>query len=227
MATTDQLVSWIKRRLSRRNDASIDTIIIDELGFAQEELESKPGLPLFLQHWKDTLIAANTGEIPVSSLKETTGRFIRPVNDGPLSILDTTVVTGDPYKLIRRYPSLEALLTDKTGTTEGFPEGYVIDNKTATGFVIVVRPIPTVDQTYRFRYYRGEATAPAVGNSTLWTTNAGPLLLAETGFNVAQFLRDQAALQFFAQKRAEARRDFINGVTAMEMADFDNSMGDD
>lgn len=227
MATVDQLVARIKRRLSRRNDTTIDSLIIDEMAAAIEELESKPGLPHFLEHWKDSVVAANIGEVPTTTLVETTGRFIRPMNDAPFSVLDTSIETGDQYKMIRRYPSLETLLTDKTGTTEGFPEGYVISHKHSVGIVIVVRPIPTVERTYRFRYYRGDPTAPVAAGTNLWTTHAGPLVLAETGFNVAEYLRDQNALGFFGQKRVEARRDFINSVTAMEMADFDNSMGDD
>lgn len=227
MATVDQLVARIKRRLSRRNDTTIDSLIIDEMAAAIEELESRPGLPHFLEHWKDSAVLADVGEIAVTGLVEPTGRFIRPMNDGPFSVLDTSIATGDQYKLIRRYPSLETLLTDLTGTTEGFPEGYVISHNMTSGIIIVVRPIPTVARTYRFRYYRGDPTAPAAAGTNLWTTHAGPLVLAETGFNVAQYLRDQAALQFFAQKRAEARREFINSAAALEMADFDNSMGDD
>lgn len=214
MATTNELVNRIKRRLSRQNTPGIDADILDELAQAKERLERKPTLPAFLLVKQE--INSALEEIDLST---TLTRFIRVWNSDGVRYNNGT--TEEPWTKIEKFESLDRLQDRHPGTAQ-FPLGYCV-----FGDNIILRPRPTAALDYRIRFYQTEATAPAAGNSTKWTLRESELLMANAGMVLAQQLRDKDALAFFNSMWQRAEREFYHRQVADEWADFDSSRGED
>lgn len=222
MATTDLLVSRIKRRLSRTNDTTTTAAVIDELVAAQERLEDEPFLPAFLGGNEIQLAAQTTHIVDLASLITGFLRLDQRLG-GALFYVDTA--QDEPYVRIKRYDDREQLKQINAGdlVAGGFPLGYVAGDTT-----IELRPRPTasVPATLRVRYYKSDPTIPAAGNTTLWTAKAPMLIMGEAGAAIATYLRDDKALEVFNAMIARAKATLVRSDQAGEDADQEYVMGD-
>jgi len=216
-ALTERIKMRLSRRLSDYND-----IIKDELTHAQQGiLEDMPLLPKFLSARDVTLVDVAHSGIVVS----TTSRILlRPVQ---LYWADPSITTGFNGIKLRRYDDIEQLQQKWPG--EGTrPQGYYWDGSEIGS--LEVRPYVTDTTTYYLDYLGRDpytANQPDDNDETLWTRFAGDYLMHTAGVEVAQYLRDKVAQEYFAAKRQEAYQRFVRGQTAREMADTEMVMGDD
>ena len=216
MATTNQLVDTIKARLSRKNSPTIAADIVAELVAAKEELESFPTLPMFLITKIDFSVVGD--EIGLYSQAEIL-RFLKVYNEDGLRY--NNGASEEPWVKLEKFESLDRLI-DRHGGTADYPVGYVL-----VGSSLILRPTPTASIQYRLRFFQAEETVPAAGNTTLWTQREPAMLKALAGVKMAQNLRDKDGLALFSQDMQIARKNFINRMSAAEVADFDSSRGED
>lgn len=216
MATTAELTARIKRRLTRTQDTAIDAVIADEFLQAKEDLENEPLLPNFL-------VALSSGQVVTSETFDlgSLTRFLRLTTDIGSSVLfEDLTNTDEPQTPVRRFDDFELLKQRHPGQLEagGNVVGYHVINN-----LVYFRPRPTVSvpQTVFFRFYQRALDAAT------WAANASGLLMAQTGFNVAEYIRDQAGLQYFTQLLARERSKLIRVTQAQLDADQDYVMGDD
>jgi hypothetical protein len=221
MSTTDQIVTRIKRRLSRPNDTLNTAAIIDEMVAAKERLEDEAWLPEFLY-------AEGTANVTAESVDLTTlfPRFIR-LHDraGGLWVPNTDPAAEESLLLLKRYDEL-ALLIQRHG-------GNLASGSTLAGFFMIdttatFRPKPSISVpgSISAKFYREELDAPAAGNSTLWTQMAADYLMGEAGIAIAQMLRDDKALVVFQATRERGKSMLQKKTLADEQAAQDYVMGD-
>jgi hypothetical protein len=216
MATTAQIITRIKRRLSRSN-SNIDETILDELAQTQEWLEGRPTLPRWLIEEEEVALAAGTAVVDLSTL---TNEFVRFIDDKPVSYENPdSDEDGEEWLELKRFVGESELLTRHPGTGE--LRGWVIQNLS-----LIVRQIPEEATTLRLKFYT-RAEAPAVDNETVWTQNASEILIHHTGLEVAHSLRDSNAVSYFDSRRKEALRNYLNSLVADEMAGMSSSRGED
>lgn len=223
MSTINQLVSRIKRRLTRTNDTAIEASIIDELVAAQEDLEDEAMLPAFLGGNEFTLAAPLTGA--TADLKALVVGFLRLDYQAGKAVFYQDTTQDEQWVAIKRYDDREQLKQTFPGAlvAGGFPLGYHMNDG-----VIELRPTPTVSvpATIRVRYYKSDPTTPVAGATTLWSSRAPTLLMATAGVEIAKYLRDDAALQYFGQKLGQARVKLVRRDQADEDSDQEYVMGD-
>lgn len=219
MATTNEIISRIKTRLSRPT-VDIDAEILDALKQVQEDLEGKPTLPSFLVKTNDdTLLLPNDDLIDVST--ELDESFIRFHDDEPVKILNPNVDSEtEPYLPLARFVSEEELKSRHPGSSEA-PRGWAF-----TYPMLIVRPMPSANVTIRLKYYY-HAPLMAIGNTTIWTQQASQLLIGMAGAEVAQAKRDKDAAAYFQGVRTQAWRDYVNRGVAEEVAGLHSSRGED
>lgn len=216
MANTDQIVSRIKRRLSRTSVASLDATIIDELNATQEEFEGRGQLPSFIQTFDDITLLADDDLVDVAA--ELSPGFIRFVDDSPVQI--RLVGATETWQPIEKFITTEELRDRHTGRGST-PKGWAFNFP-----LVMIRPIPDTTIELRFSYYY-RAPAMTAGNSTVWTVNAADLLTSYTGMEVAQQLRDANAQKYFADKYRLANMNYLKRLAAEEMAGLSTSRGED
>lgn len=198
MASVDNIVARIKRRLSRKNDANIGTDIIDELASAQERFEDGPTLPRFL-----IAPVVNTGlSAETLDLSTLTG-FLRLEEKGIYVQDPQADPTGEQYVPVYK-EDYDVMISRNLGSAQDaqtLPKYYAL-----VGNVAYFRPIPYAGTTFNLRifYYRRDPTAPIAGGSTLWCTNLPTLMMAEAGREISKYLRDDAALKYFEARYQEA-----------------------
>lgn len=216
MSDVDQIVTRIKRRLSRSNVAGLDTTIIDELNNTQEELESRSTLPSFIVTTEQIVLVAADDIIDVSA--DLTAKFLRFLDDSPVQLhFENADETWQP---VPRFITQEELKSRWPGAGSQ-PRGWSFTYPN-----LMVRPTPDTSITLKLQFY--ERVAPmAAGNSTAWTTNASELLIAQTGIEVAQQLRDANARAYFVEKYKIANKNYIQRLSAEEMAGLSTSRGED
>lgn len=221
MATTNEIVSRIKRRLSRKDNTSLDASIIEELNATKEILEGKGRLPNFILKREELVVLPVTGIFDVNSLSET---FLRLYDDAAVQIDRQLENTESEEQIVplQRLTSIEDLKARFPGQAE-VPLGW-----TYVQPAIIFRPRPLVELTNRIyvSYYFRDIAFTA-GNSTVWSEQCGDLFVAHTGMEIAQTLRDKDAQAYFREKLALAWRDYNNRLTADEVADLDANMGED
>ena len=197
-----------KRRLGRRG-MTITSEFLDEMIAAQERLERGPALPRFLKKTVTITTAANspvlTG-LPPSD-------FIRVYDDAALTYIDSS---GNEKKAARvdMYDQL------RMWRNRGVPTDcvyYFIDTNTN----IEINAQPT-DVDFTFTYYAKDA-APNTDN--LWTTHQGDLIMAMAGTELAAWLRDDRALQYFTNVAQHERVRMVKQIEADEWGDTDLIMG--
>jgi hypothetical protein len=215
MATTNQLVDRIKRRLSRPNVTALDATIIDELNATQENLEGRSTLPSFIITTSPITLVAEDDQISVAADLST---FIRLIDDSPVQV--SIPDADEPWAPVKKFITEEELKGRYPGHGS-LPLGWAFIFP-----LITIRPIPDTTVNLRLRYY-SRITAMAAGNSTLWTVNAPDLLVAQTGMEVAQQVRDLNALAYFKDKYKTANKDYIQRLSAEEMAGLSTSRGED
>jgi hypothetical protein len=235
MATVTQLKDRIKRRLSRVALANLDSLIIDEMTHAQVEiLEAEAWLPHFLKGFIVITVTGSHyslvtgGTLPGTQSSLPTGfiRLLEPTQEHD----SLTYLNVDRYDPIPRFDSFRQL-KQKHGDgpdRADVPGGYYWDgNPEGT---LQLRPQTNGTVQYLLNYYRHDPNtpaSPASGDVTLWTKYAGDYLMHTTGVEVATYLRDTAALEYFASKRQEAFNRLQKQKTAADMGDTEMVMGDD
>lgn len=218
VALTADLITRIKRRLSRVNTPGLDVIIIDEMIQAKVDLEAEPTLPLFLVVKQD--ITNSTEEFDLNTKVD---RFLRIYNEDGLRYNNGNVdPAAEPWIKVEKFESLDRLVGRWPGQAV-FPQGYVVIGET----VHVQQRPTTVNLGYRVRYYRAEDPAVFAGETSLWKTKESTMLIALTGIRVAQYLRDTAGQQYWVSEYQTARSKFTKRQSAIEWADFDSSRGED
>jgi len=218
--SVNALMNRIKMRLSRRL-SDYDVIIKDELTHAQQGvLEDMPLLPKFLANRDINVVVGAHSGILVGT---TTRILLRPVQ---LYWEDVSITTGFKGIKLKRYDDIEQLQQLYAG--EGTrPYGYYWDGSEIGSMEI--RPYVTGDTTYYMDYLGRDpytANQPDENDETLWTRFAGDYLMHTAGVEVAQYLRDKMALDYFAAKRQEAYQRFVRRQTAQEVADTEMVMGE-
>jgi hypothetical protein len=214
VATTDQLVSRLRRRLTRLT-TNIDATILDELAAAQTWLEDRPTLPFFLlTSFTPTL----TGE--TLNLLTMSPNYIRLADDDPVRVQDTSLVY--PWVKLSKDDTLEVLYSRELGTTTSYPLYYA-----QHGFDLYFRAIPATPQTIRVRCYQRVSTVPVAGNSTLWTTHAGDLLMSVAGREVAKYLRDNESAKYYDEMFSREWTALLKRNEAQAMAGLDLTLGGD
>ena len=219
MATIDSIVTRIGRRLRRgiASGTNLHTETIDELVAAQDKLEEGVTLPWFLKH-KETEAASADVEI-IDVVADLTAKFIRFVDDEPLVYTDPTGNADEKVVL----PQNSELLIMK----QRFPcTGDITKEFTLLGSEVILSPIPTQANTYQFRFFRKDPTAPAEGATTLWSTHFSDLLMNKAGMEIAWTLRDADASARFEKDLIIATSNFIKAITAREEAGQVHEMGD-
>ncbi len=226
MATVVQMISRIKRRLSRKNDPNIEVDILDELAAAQELLEGRPTLPdILATAFNPTIVGAHDQFILTQVLNDPLFQYIRLQERGiwvwnPASSADaeyTRIVKEDYDTLISRDLG--------TGDSSAIPTHYAQVGKT-----IYIRPKMSVSRTYQIFFYRKDPYIPATtgnGNTNFWATDFSNLLAATAGIKISRLLRDTEALKIFTMERNEALVDFLKSQSASQDAAAEYVMGDD
>lgn len=226
MATAAELRTRIKRRLSRAGLTTYDTVIFDELVHVQQEiLEKSAELPNFLKTKQTFTKTGAHSSIDISTQTEL-ARFLRPLSRDDVASLEYLDASG-VYQKLPRFDSWDVLYQRYPGTAQ-YPIGYFWDGNVAG--LLELQPTPTATVAYRARFYRADlntANSLDANGGTLWTKHAGDYLMHTTGIEVAEYLRDTQALDYFSQKRQEAYTRFIKQCVAQDMADEDLVMGDD
>jgi len=217
MATIDQLVTRIARRLRRKAESgsNLQGEILDELGTAQDFLEESATLPWFLEVRVERAITANVS----SFLPSTTETFLRMRDDVPVKYIDPTGAAVEDVFLPAQSELL--ILFQRFPGTGEIPKEWVLD-----GANIIVRPKPTQPITYVIRFLGKDPTTPAEGATTLWSTHYSALLMNTAGREIAWTLRDTDATTRFEADLSIARSEYIRSITAREQAGQVHEMGD-
>lgn len=213
MASTDQLVTRIKYRVSRQDDSSINTRIIDELAAAQESLECGTTLPWFLNVQAALNVLGAHDTFSLLSFD----RFLRIAEDDfALRVENLTIADGEPLVKLTRQDTYEKLIENSTGMADAatFPDSYCV-----LGHTVHVRKKQVVDRTYHLSYFKQDVDVPATGVTTLWTRYLPELIMAEAGINIARYLRDKEALQIFTSLRGVKYAEFVRRNQALQDAD--------
>jgi len=205
-------VSRIKYRLSRQQDASIDTRIVAELVAAQEALENGTTLPWFLLTQSSFEVVGAHDNFSILNFPN----FLRTAEDDFGFRVEDLTRTDETVLKLQKQDTFEKMLQYRSGYADAstLPETYCV-----LGNTIHVRLKQVVSRTYWLSYYRKDATVPAAGNSTLWSTNVPDLLAAEAGTMVAQYLRDREAIQLFAGLRSAKFAEMLRRNQALQDSD--------
>ena len=199
--TRDQVVAIIKARLLRADDSTVDTKIVTEMQYVQEQLlENALVLPWFLLSEFQTIdTSADEERLPLP-----TG-FLREHEECSLWIYDSTEeewlpLERDDYEVLAN-----------THKEPGQPEAYALD-----GMYFRLKPTPNETYTLRTRFYiRDTALTSNVENK--WLLYASDLMVAETGFIMAStYLKDNDLASKFQADigRARDRLNLVNEARA-------------
>ncbi len=210
------LYSQCVRRLGRRQGGDIATAFLEEMQAAQDFLESNPQLPRFLKTSSTQVTAANLADL--QNLPP--AGFIRVYDDAALTWVDSDGNTQEAKRLDTRSQLISKI---NAGITEGNIY-YFIDE--ANGTVLIRINPQTESFDYTLTYY-AEQTALTGANDNLWTTGRQQrLIMAIAGKHLAQWLRDDRALQYFQGLEQQEYGRMIRQIEADEWGDTDLVMGD-
>jgi hypothetical protein len=194
----------------------MSTEFLDEMQSAQERLEEGPLLPRFLKTSDTQTTAADTATL--TSLPP--ADFIRVYDDAALTWVDSDGATQEATRL-DTYSQLVSKVNN------GIPEGsiyYFIDEDGGTKSIRINQQSASFDFT--LSYYASEPALTGA-NDNQWTT--GPqasLIMAMAGIEIAVWLRDDRALQYFTALEQRERARMIRSIEADEWGGMSLVMGD-
>jgi len=219
VATINDLVSRIKYRLSRQQDSSIDARIVAELAAAQESFEGGTTLPWFLNVQLPYEVSNAHDNFSVLNFPD----FLRIAEDDYALRVEDLTQTDETLLKLSRQDTYEKLIGYLPGTADAttLPVAYCI-----LGNTIHIRKKQVVTRNYYLSYFRKDQTIPAANVSTLWSTYVPDLLAAEAGIQVAQYLRDTAAIKFFMGLRSVKFAELVRRNQAVQDADQNYVMGE-
>ena len=210
--TRGEAITIIQNRLGQRTGLS--TQIAAELQLKQVELEHAEVLPWFL-------LKTSTGLVTVAGTQTVTPPtdFLRESGDSnSTGSIWLTTTDGSVEQLIKDY--YDVLKGSTWLAATGQPTHYALMGSLFYLF-------PKADLAYALTqfYYGADTVLSTDGTTNLWLANAPDLLIAETGVVVAKFLRDQAAIQLFADDLNRARNRMRVENIAREQAAMSLVMG--
>lgn len=211
MSTYAALESRVKRRLGRVG-FNVTAEFLDEMKAAQERLEQGPQLPKFLK--------TTTGDLStVSGLTILTSippaDFIRVYDDFALVYDDE----DGKEKGAKRLDTRQQLISKKNAGISG-EIYYFVSSLTE----VEIAPALTRDTTFRMTYYAKDTVLDG-DNENLWTAQLGELIMAMAGKELAVWLRDDRAIEYYTALEQSERRRFIIQAEADEWGDQDLTMG--
>lgn len=204
------MVSTIQRRLGFRTDGRTEQAIVDNLGVAQERLETEEfkTLPWFLlSEVANTRCTPNDErvEVPTGFLGETEkdGFWITDTNGG------LNLLTKGPYDYLK---------TEYTGT--GQPVAYSL-----VGEYYRLHPTPDTNYLARIFFYKKATTPPTVlsGNLTFeskWMEHAPTTILTLTGMLAAKDLQNDRQSQMYEQEFTAAKADLFVKIVNRDLANM-------
>lgn len=218
MTTTVNMITRMKRILSRSGDTAIDAEILDELQMSQERLERGVTLPPFLRSLS-TIV--KSGAHSTIDLVADLPTFLRMDDYAALSVLDPSIAATDEQYVPVRLIDYELLLSKQLGTVDGLPT-YAA----RVGDVIHVRGKQTVGRTYQLSCYIADTAVAAGTTENKWQKRLPDLLMGDAGMNIAQAKRDAAAVKRFTEMKLEGLR-MLRVLSALaEQEGMDQSTGD-
>lgn len=207
----DTAVERIASRLGNRANVFNDTIIA-EMTAKQTELEHMPQLPWFLlakNSSKSTTAGDNTIIVPSDFLMED--------GDAEQWVKDSSGGYNRMKKL--PYGILRGSSRFGPNTETGLPAYYALQEDTMFLF-----PTPNANYSLELRYYAAD-TVLTTNVENQWLKHAHDVLIAETGFEMAKFLRDEAAIAYFGEARARAMERMVKQDEARRQANLDTYIG--
>ena len=212
MSTYAELETRVKRRLGRRG-MTITTEFLDEMKAAQELLEKGGALPKWLRKTTSNETTTN-GNTILTNLPPTD--FIRVYDDQALVYDDD----DGKEKHARRLDTRNQLISKKNEGISGEIYWFLLSQTQ-----IEIAPALTRDTVFRLTYYAKD-TVLTGGNENNWVANEPDLISGMAGYNLACWLRDDRAKQYFSGVASSARRLMVNQIEADEYGDIDLVMGD-
>lgn len=217
MSTYAELELRCKRRLGRRG-MTLTTEFLDEMLAAQEGLEKSGQLPKWLKTWS-ALETTPAGNILLTNLPP--ADFIRIYDDQGLVYLDE----GGKEQHAKRLDTRNQLVSKRNaGNLTSEDIYYYIDDISNTKY-IEISHAQTRDVQWRLNYYAADTVLNG-SNTNNWCANEPDLILGIAGQELAHWLRDDRALQYFQGLEAKGRRRMMVQVEADEWGDTDLVMGD-
>ncbi len=206
-----EAIAAIQRRLAYHTGLS--TTIIDELKYAQTELEGLPELPFFLRTEVSEIDTTATEErVPVPT------DFIRELEDEDcLYYFNAAAAEATDVWTPLAKEELRFLRAEYPG--EGPPAAYYLGNE-------YFRIFPTPDAAYRLKMiYLAHDDVLDSDIENKWLKHRPSILIARAGLHIAQNSRDSAASAYFAGLYAEQLKDMTNEEIARQEAGRTRSMG--
>lgn len=212
--TRNDIRDSIALRLGRRTD--LNSIIEDEIQFAQTRLEQSVFLPWFL------LCDEQYGTLNAEDrLFSTPERFLREHDEhgktGGIIVYDSAGGTWEELTKV----SLGHLDAYYRNESDDIPQVYAI-----SGSKFVFGPRPDAAYSIRIRpFYQGAVPLTSdIGNA--WTIYAPDVLIGAAGTRVAAITRDMDAKALFDEMFASALGDLTNVTTAREVSGQEYILGE-
>ena len=202
-----EAVKRVNQAIGFRPDGhSLETIIAQRFGEAQDELEMGKTLPKFLLQEDQSLIltlGAHTVNIPTG--------FARADDERPISYVITGTSRPKFLQQKRIYRDAIDAYSGSDFTTTGF-KVYVIRNSVID--FIINAPAST---TFTWNYYKyADAFSTGAENAWLAHKTAKYWLIGEAGYRIAYDLRDANAKTLFDDMRQKARAATFGDILARE-----------
>lgn len=202
----DTAIEVIMARLGNRK--GLEETAIREMQLAQDRLLTAGELPWFLETTDAPVTVAESNTIALPAL------YQRTTEDG-LWIIDSDGNNNKVEKI--DYPALQQLWAGNASST-------LSDRYALWGTTIVLFPTPNAVFTLTHYFYsKGAILTTNIEN--LWLQHAPDLLIAETGIVMAQFTRDETAVNLFGLQRTDAQKRLITDTVAREEAGRTQRMG--
>lgn len=204
--TRIQMQALILGRLGGRSGTVLETQVQSELQFRQSILEREAVLPWFLLEEGAPTVSAETVTLPTGFLREyEEDSFFILLSDGTYKRLEKAMPTH--------------IFENEDLRGSGEPSAYYLLRQ------LHVFPTPSASYTGRFFYYKADAILSVDATTNQWSTEGHDLLVAETGYVVARYLRDFNAQQLFEAEILDARRRIIAENTARKQAAYHAFLG--
>jgi hypothetical protein len=204
--TRDEALTRIRFRLGNRSASYLPTELIAEIKYAQIQLEDMllKTPPWFLL----TEFATEETAVGEERVPEPTN-FLAEYEDGVLYRFDASAT--DPWiELGKGFFDAEKAFY----TTAGAPVKY---SKVGTYFVL--HPTPDLVYTLKMKYYKRD-TVLNTNIENQWLKYAPNILIARTGLNVSESVKDRDSARFFAGLYAESERALATRIAQLRVVNL-------
>lgn len=199
----------------RMNRTDLTTRIINEMQFAQTQLENDVFLPWFLLTdvvSKSTVALDERLALPTD--------YLREPDEDESNVWLTDSTTSPPTRNDLAKNTYGILVTKYKNSKYAQPLEYAVVNN-----YMRLRPIPDKIYTIQFLYYAADALLTTnIENG--WLREAPDLLIAQTGMQITKYPRDDVRYKMFSDDYKTARTALMVVDTARREANVDRFMGD-